>query len=75
MAKKQISCKQRWAHRRNWAKFRVSGILVTLDELEKDNILSASERDHLKRITPKIRSFFLAWKGNNKVSEQEYCKD
>jgi hypothetical protein len=63
---------QRWASRRNGAKFRLRGMRNNLDSLCQESILSPVERDSTWACIGLLDHLLMKWEDRNQISKQTF---
>lgn len=65
---------QKWAKRRNFAKFRIEGIKSSLIVLSEDSNLLATERSELRRVLVGLYETLNCWKARNVISRRKFME-
>lgn len=59
---------QDWARKRNWAKFKLSGIFFLINQ----EVLTDEEKNELKYLRQRLKTLLSSWNKNNKISKESY---
>ena len=72
---KEMTIAQEWARKRNFALFRIRGIIATCNTLldRRTTILTEKEQSQLYFIDRDIKEILINW--DNKESKQNYLKE
>ena len=67
---------QKWARKRNFNKFRFSGVLYILKSLRQcSNVLTSDEEEKLKQAERALEDILHWWKDQTKMSKKMYVKE
>ena len=69
---KQPSKAQKWAQERNFEKWRLRGIIQTLENISGGIVLTQREHSDFARAILNLRATLIKWDTSNKESKEHY---